>query len=139
MINRAQEESSVVRLVDDLIISAIKRSASDIHIETGQDVLRVRYRIDGVLYDQPALALSQAPQVLSRLKILSHLNIAEKRIPQDGKFRVNHNNAIIDLRVSSFPSIYGEKIVIRILDQSHMMIALDTLGMRNAMFQQFND
>ncbi|MGE0206847.1 MAG: GspE/PulE family protein [Candidatus Babeliales bacterium] len=139
MINRAYDESSVIRLVDELIASAIKRSASDIHVEMYPDALRIRYRIDGLLYDQAPCSAALAPQIISRIKILARLNIAEKRIPQDGKFSFLYNNESIDLRVSTFPSVYGQKIVIRILDRSHMVIALETLGMQQEMLQKIQD
>jgi type II secretory ATPase GspE/PulE/Tfp pilus assembly ATPase PilB-like protein len=138
MINRekADDSSYAVRLVDTIVRSAIERAASDIHLECHQQAMRIRFRIDGLLYDQQELPLSHAQQILSRIKILAHLNSAERRIPQDGKFCFHHNGIDIDLRVSSFPSLYGEKIVIRILDRSHMMIALDTLGMQSHIYQQ---
>ncbi len=132
------DELSVVKIVDNVVFSAINRSASDIHLESTQDKLRIRFRIDGLLYDQSNFPLSQAAQILSRIKILAHLNIAEKRIPQDGKFSVVHNSHAIDLRVSSFPSVYGEKLVIRILDRSHMVIALKTLGMQQSLYEKFS-
>ncbi|MEX0940454.1 MAG: GspE/PulE family protein [Candidatus Babeliales bacterium] len=132
-------ESSVIQLVDDIIQSAVAYSASDIHFESTAQDLRVRYRIDGLLYDQQAIAQSRALQILSRIKIMSHLDIAEKRIPQDGKFRIKYNNQEIDLRVSSFPSVYGEKIVIRILDRSHTMIVLDNLGMSCTIYKGLKD
>jgi type II secretory ATPase GspE/PulE/Tfp pilus assembly ATPase PilB-like protein len=128
-------ESSIINHVDDIVIHAIERSASDIHLESHADILRVRYRIDGVLYDQEPIPKALLLQVLSRIKILGRLDIAEKRIPQDGKFTMSIAGRDIDLRVSSFPSLYGEKIVIRILDHSHAMISLDNIGMHKDMFQ----
>lgn len=125
----------IVDLVDSLLFYGIKNSASDIHIEqTGQDI-RIRYRIDGVLYEHSSMSKEQGVAVISRLKILSSLDISEKRMPQDGKFRVliNKNNlsdgSYVDLRISTFPSIYGEKMVIRILDRAQNNIKLDSLGM----------
>ena len=126
-------------MVDALVEKAIECAASDIHIESHQDKVRVRYRIDGVLYDQESLSIDQASQILSRVKVLARLNIAEKRVPQDGKYRLVRNGNEIDLRVSSFPSIYGEKMVIRILDRFNMMIALNTLGMQPAVYETFSD
>lgn len=132
-------ESSVIQRVDTIVTQAIVCAASDIHFETLVDRLRIRYRIDGVLYDQEPIDISLSLQVLSRIKILAKLDIAEKRIPQDGKFSITLDNRVIDLRVSTFPSLYGEKIVIRILDHSHAMIALEKLGMPNHLYQAMND
>lgn len=119
-------------MVDSLLYKAIQIAASDIHLEQNQDDMRARFRIDGILYDQEPISFEQKLPVLSRLKILSGLDIAEKRIPQDGKFRVKilskNKGHVIDLRISTFPSIYGEKMVIRILDRSLNCITMDSLG-----------
>ena len=130
-------QEPVVDLVDSFLFQAIKYAASDVHLEQTQDDMRVRYRIDGILYDQKTIPKEQGLAVISRLKILSSLDIAEKRIPQDGKFRIKINRKLftqdagdfIDMRVSTFPSIYGEKMVVRILDQAENCIHLDKLGM----------
>ncbi len=131
-IKKGIKDDAIVSLVDSLLCKAIEVEASDIHLEQNQDNLRVRFRIDGVLYDQDPISFEKRLSILSRLKILSSLDIAEKRIPQDGKFRVEFlkkdSPYIIDLRVSTFPSIYGEKIVIRILDRSLNCIKIDYLG-----------
>lgn len=120
--------ASAVDYVDELIARAISCNASDIHLEpTGTD-LRVRFRIDGILYDQPSLAAELSLQIVSRIKIMAHTDIAEKRIPQDGKFRARAGAQEIDLRVSTFPSIQGEKIVIRILDRAPLALQLENLG-----------
>jgi type II secretory ATPase GspE/PulE/Tfp pilus assembly ATPase PilB-like protein len=132
-------ELSVINLVDALVNRAIDCHASDIHLESQPDKLRVRYRIDGLLYDQESLSALLALQILSRIKILGHLDISQKRIPQDGKFRLQYDGRAIDLRVSSFPSIYGEKIVIRILDHRQNVINLDDLGMSSSIHNQFNE
>ncbi|HEX2978217.1 MAG TPA: GspE/PulE family protein [Candidatus Babeliales bacterium] len=134
-IDRTITEYSAVDLVDKLIMRAIECKASDIHCEPLDNLLRIRYRIDGVLYDQPHLPESLALQILSRIKILAHTDIAEKRIPQDGKFRVRAGIHEIDLRVSTFPSMHGQKIVIRILDRQHMTIALNRLGLQLTMYE----
>jgi len=132
-------EASVIQLVDSLVNDAVVRGASDIHVESTQDGARVRYRIDGVLYDQDTISQSLMNQVISRFKILAHINIAEKRVPQDGKFRTKIDGADIDMRVSTFPSIHGEKVVVRILDRSKNMIELDALGFNTPMLQNFKD
>jgi general secretion pathway protein E len=130
---------ATVSAVDSLIFNAIDRNASDIHCESCEDGLRIRFRIDGVLYDQPKVSLLQQAQMISRIKVLAMLNIAEKRVPQDGKFSVKRRGTVIDLRVSSFPSVYGEKLVIRILDRSHNNIHLDQLGFSLSLLAQFHE
>lgn len=135
----SKEGMSAVDTVDTVLSDAISRGASDIHFEPMQDSLRVRFRIDGVLIDQPSIDYVIMSQVLSRLKVLAHIDIAEKRVPQDGKFVVQRQDAAIDLRVSTFPSLYGQKIVVRILDRIRHIINLEKLGfsaeMRATFFQ----
>ena len=128
---------AVVDQVDRLLQSAVNNCASDVHLESTKNGLRVRFRIDGVLYHQETMPLEQMAQLLSRIKVLAHIDVAEKRVPQDGKFRVHVNGADIDLRVSTFPSIYGEKIVVRILDRSQQKIELDQLGFQPEMLALF--
>lgn len=121
-------QDPTVLLVDSILCKAIEVRASDIHLEPSATNLRVRYRIDGILYDQEPVSSEKSLLVLSRLKILSLLDIAERRLPQDGKFIVNFLSRNIDLRVSVFPTIHGEKIVIRILDRFAKYISLQNLG-----------
>lgn len=130
-------DTSTVYFVDSLVQRALNAHASDIHLESTQTGLRVRFRIDGVLYDQDSVDARNAAQTLSRIKLCAKINIADRRIPHDGKFSVVHNNRTIDLRVSTFPATYGEKIVIRILDSSHHMIQLKQLGMNADLLNQF--
>ncbi len=137
--NQACSAMSIIDRVNDMIGLAIERNASDVHLESTQHGLRVRYRIDGTLYDQPSIEAMNAAQVISRIKILAHNNIAEKRIPQDGKFRLELNNKSVDLRVSTFPAIYGEKIVIRILDRTNHTIVLEKLGLQPKTLEQFKN
>lgn len=120
--------TSVVGLVDKIINQAIILRASDIHLECMENYLRVRFRIDGILFDQSKINQDLMFQVTSRIKVLANIDIAQKRLPQDGKFIVTNNNHLIDLRISTFPSIYGEKIVIRILDKTKTAIDLESLG-----------
>lgn len=134
-----EQEFPVIGLVDNVLASAITRAASDIHFEPTVDKLRIRLRIDGVLYDHEAIDVTIMQQLLARLKVLANINIAEKRIPQDGKFRILSNGREIDLRVSTFPALYGEKIVVRILDQSDHSIGLDNLGFNPLMADQFKE
>lgn len=133
-----QEQGDIIRLVDSILYHAVERHASDIHLESTDKGLRVRYRLDGVLYDQIMLDAQNMLQVLSRLKLVAHLNIAEKRVPQDGKFCVTFGGRSIDLRISTFPSLHGEKIVVRILDRSLHTIDIDQLGFRVPMLAQFH-
>ena len=136
-----QEDQSVVQLVDDLLHAAINRFVSDIHLEPMHDQLRVRFRIDGVLFDQKAISHVPMSQVIARLKVLAHINIAKKRVPQDGKFQVSLPAASasqkIDVRVSTFPSLWGEKVVVRILDHRTHTISLDNLGFADDTLQHF--
>jgi type IV pilus assembly protein PilB len=122
------EEAPVIKLVDLIVRQAIEDGASDIHIEPRYDKLSLRYRIDGNLYEMPSPAASLYLPIVSRAKILSKMDIAEKRLPQDGGFMVKISERLIDLRVSSLPTIYGEKIVLRILDKSRIPLDLAKLG-----------
>ena len=132
-----EHDESVIKIVDDLLHHAISCDASDIHLEPTEQGLRIRFRLDGLLSDKESLSLSIMDQIISRIKVLSNINIAEKRIPQDGKFRVKNGENEIDLRVSTFPSIFGEKVVIRILDRSHNLLELDALGFDEVLLEQF--
>ncbi len=122
------EEAPVVKLVDLIIRQAIDERASDIHIEPFKDKICLRYRIDGKLYEIPPPAKHLHSPILSRIKILSKLDIAEKRLPQDGTFMVKLENRAVDLRVSTIPTIYGEKVVLRILDRGTVVLDLNTMG-----------
>lgn len=122
------EQAPVIRLVNLTLVSAIKQGASDIHIEPFERELRVRYRVDGVLREtqSPPKALQAA--VVSRIKVLSELDIAERRVPQDGRFRIKFEAREIDFRVSTLPTYFGEKVVLRILDKGSLHLDLDRLG-----------
>ena len=122
------EEAPVVKLVDLILMQAIKDRASDIHIEPFKNKIIIRYRIDGVLYEIPPPARHLLPAIVSRIKILSNLDIAERRLPQDGVFFVKVDNKGIDIRVSTIPAIFGEKVVLRILDKSATPLNLGDLG-----------
>ncbi|MBI3312392.1 MAG: Flp pilus assembly complex ATPase component TadA [Candidatus Omnitrophica bacterium] len=127
-LKQAAEEAPVIRLVDLIIHEALKDRASDIHIEPFKEKLTVRYRIDGVLYEISPPAKQLRAAIVSRIKILSKLDIAEKRLPQDGAFTMMLEGQAIDFRVSSIPTIYGEKVVIRILRKSPELLDLGQLG-----------
>ena len=132
-------EAPVVRFVNLLITQAISDRASDIHIEPTERDLRVRYRIDGVLKDAHRSPKNIANGVVSRLKIMSDMNIAERRVPQDGRLSVNHQGRKIDLRVATLPTVWGEKVVARILDNSNTMLGLDDLGFSEENFTRFHE
>lgn len=122
-------DSSVIEIVNRLFASALERRASDIHLEPSKNGLRVRMRIDGMLYDFEQLPVSVMHQIVSRIKVLAHMDIAQKRVPQDGKLQLQRDTAHVDLRVSTFPTVFGQKMVVRILEPSEKNIAVDTLGM----------
>lgn len=123
------DEAPISKIVDVIIRHAIEGRASDIHIEPSEEDLRVRYRIDGVLHSSLILPKSIHPAVISRVKILSNLKIDEQRLPQDGRFHINLDGKPIDFRVSTFPTVIGEKIVLRILDKSTGAPTLEELGL----------
>ncbi len=121
-------DAPLVRLVDSLIIDAIKRGASDIHIEPYERAVRVRYRIDGTLIEMSPIPFRLKAAVISRIKIMSELDISERRIPQDGRIKVKTGGKAVDLRVSILPVIFGEKVVMRILDAGNLSLDLAKLG-----------
>ncbi len=131
------EDAPVIKIVNLILVQAVKEKASDIHIEPFQKTLKLRYRIDGELIaaESPPKALQLA--ITSRIKILSGLNIAERRIPQDGRFRIKVLGKDVDLRVSILPTAYGEKIVIRILDKAALTGSIDQMGMDESTLDKF--
>lgn len=122
------DQAPIIKLANALIQQAIYDRASDIHIEPQQRAVRVRYRIDGVLMEAMTVPRNLMAALISRLKIMADMNIAERRVPQDGRIEIRHQNKEFDLRVSSIPTPFGEKIVMRILDKSSVMIGLEKLG-----------
>ena len=131
-LSRMSEDAPVVRLVNVLLVDALRRGASDIHVEPYEKELRIRFRIDGVLYDvmHPPLKLRDA--LISRVKIMSKLDISEKRLPQDGrikiKVKVDARSRELDFRVSTLPTLFGEKVVLRLLDKENLMLDMHKLG-----------
>jgi type IV pilus assembly protein PilB len=129
---RQGEEAPVIRLVNVMLMSAIHKGASDIHIEPYEKELRIRYRVDGILYNIMAPPLKYRDAIASRVKILAKLDIAEKRLPQDGRIKIRFNDGgrakEIDFRVSCLPTLFGEKIVLRILDRDKLMLDMTRLG-----------
>jgi type IV pilus assembly protein PilB len=133
----AADEAPIVKLVNSLIADAVRKGASDIHIEPYEKTMRVRFRIDGVLQEMMSPPFKFKAAIISRLKIMAELDIAERRVPQDGRIKIKVLNRTIDLRVSSLPTIFGEKIVMRILDKSNLNIDLEKLGFEPKAFKEF--
>lgn len=129
-------EAPVIKLVNTIVQRAIKERASDIHIEPTETGVDIRYRVDGILYKIESPAKEMYAPIASRVKILSHLDIAEKRLPQDGAFTIKHENRNIDFRVSTIPTIYGEKVVLRILDKEKMGFDLNSIGLTKTDFEK---
>jgi len=123
------DEAPIIRFVNSLITKAYKERASDIHLEPFEKELLVRFRIDGILYEIMDLIIKAHASIISRIKIMSGLNIAEKRLPQDGRFRVRIAGKDLDVRVSSLPTAFGERIVLRLLDKSSSVLGLDQIGL----------
>jgi len=124
----ADDGSPIVRLVNQLIQQAVQTRASDIHFDPQEDSLRVRFRVDGVLRTERTLLRHMTNIVIARLKIMANLNIAERRVPQDGRFKMEINRKEVDIRVSTLPTIYGEKVVMRLLDLSSAISDIHRLG-----------
>ena len=128
MLNSAAD-APVVRIVNSILIEALRKHASDIHIEPMEKKIRLRYRVDGVLYENPSPPKSVQSALSSRIKIMANLDIAERRIPQDGRFKIKALGKEVDLRISYLPTVHGEKIVMRILDKTALAPNLDSLGL----------
>jgi type IV pilus assembly protein PilB len=135
----SSEEGPVIKLVNLMLVQAIKDRASDIHIEPFEKQLRLRYRVDGVLYDSTAPPKALQSAIASRIKIMSNLDIAERRLPQDGRFRIKLAGREVDLRVSVLPTVHGEKIVMRVLDKGTLNLNLDSLGLPPEDLQKFKN
>lgn len=128
-LTEAGEDAPIVAYVNLIIAEAVTEHASDIHIEPGEKDVRIRYRIDGVLHEIRRSPRKIHPGLVSRIKILASMNIAERRVPQDGRFNMDAGGQMVDLRVATLPTVHGEKIVLRILDRSSILISLKDLGM----------
>jgi len=138
-IDSAAEDASIIRFVNQVLKDAIELRASDVHLEPFEDELRIRYRIDGVLQEVPVPAQIKRfqPAIVSRVKILSHLNIAEKRLPQDGRIKIRLDNNDVDIRVSVIPMLHGEAVVMRLLRQNTSLRGMDVLGMDVREYRSF--
>ena len=140
-LSRMSEDAPVVRLVNVLLVDALRRGASDIHVEPYEKELRIRFRIDGVLYDVMHPPLKMRDALISRVKIMSKLDISEKRLPQDGrikiKVKVDSRSRELDFRVSTLPTLFGEKVVLRLLDKQNLMLDMTKLGFEPESLQKF--
>jgi general secretion pathway protein E len=132
-------EVPVVRLVNLLLLEALDARASDVHLEAYSGALRTRYRVDGVLQDAPSPPAHLAAAVVSRLKIMAELDIAERRVPQDGRIRLRLQDRQVDVRVSTLPTLHGESVVLRLLDKEHGRIALGALGMGDDTLRRYQE
>ncbi len=134
------DDTPVVRFVNKVLLDAINKGASDIHLEPYEKVFRVRFRNDGVLYEVASPPRSLAMRIIARLKVMSRMNIAERRVPQDGRIKMNlSKNRSIDFRVNTLPTLYGEKVVLRILDGSIASLGVDALGFEEEQKKLFID
>jgi type IV pilus assembly protein PilB len=131
----AEERSPIIRLVNSLLYKAVQMNASDIHIEPFEDIVRVRFRIDGVMIKIVNFPVSAAQGVVSRIKVISQMDIAEKRIPQDGRMKAKFSDdLVVDIRVNTLPGVHGEKVVLRILGQGELLGEISQLGLRGESF-----
>jgi len=138
-IAKMAEGSPVVNLTNLILLKAIRKEASDIHIEPQQDNFMVRARVDGILYELMVHGMDRHPAVVSRLKVMANLDISERRMPQDGRIQVTVDGRLIDLRFSSLPGYYGEKVVLRILDRSKSILDINRLGFESALLVLFKE
>jgi type II secretion system protein E len=136
-LQKMAREALVIKLVNLILHQAIQERASDIHVEPHERELRVRYRVDGVLHDASSPPRHLHPAIISRIKIMADMDIAERRLPQDGRVRIKLGDRMIDLRVSTIPTLHGESVVIRLLDRKAGLMGLTDLGMRQDTFEQF--
>ena len=140
-LTRASEDAPVVRLVNVLMVDSLRRGASDIHVEPYEKTFRIRFRIDGVLYDVMNPPMKMRDPLISRLKIMAKLDIAEKRLPQDGrikiKVKIDERSRELDFRVSTLPTLFGEKVVLRLLDKEKLMLDMSKLGFEPESLEKF--
>ncbi|MEY4119017.1 MAG: type pilus assembly protein PilB, partial [Planctomycetota bacterium] len=129
-IAQAANDNAVVELVQSILMIAIRDKASDVHFEPFEDEFKLRYRIDGVLYEMQEIPKNLATALVSRVKVMSKLDIAERRLPQDGRIELHLGEAPVDLRVAVLPTMFGESVVLRVLDRSNVQLSLDKVGLR---------
>ena len=128
-LSQGDDETPVIKMATSIIVKAIERKASDIHIEPMQDSLHIRFRIDGVMHKMPSPSLELKNSLIGRYKVVANMDIAQKRLPQDGRINIEADGKVFDLRVSSIPSTHGESLVMRLLDKSSVLLGIDDLGM----------
>ncbi len=131
------DEAPIVRVVNSIVQQALSEGASDIHIEPYDQGLKIRLRIDGILHDHMTTSKNIRPLIISRIKIMANMDISEKRLPQDGRIAFPLAGSSVNMRVSTLPTIFGEKIVMRILDKDKIIIPLDKLGLNQLNFNQY--
>src|SRR5205085_8707957 len=131
----SSEEAPVIKLANLILVQAVKDRASDIHVEPFEKTIRLRYRVDGVLTDATPPPKQMQLALVSRFKIMSCLDIAERRLPQDGRMRIRVGGKDYDLRVSIMPTVHGEKVVLRLLDKSNLSASIHKLGLDSDRFQ----
>lgn len=129
----------IIKFVDQILVQCLSQGASDIHIEPYENFVRVRLRIDGVLHEIARPSVEYSNPLISRIKIMANLDIAERRLPQDGSIRVTINQKPIDFRVNTLPTLYGEKVVLRVLDKSNLQVDMTKLGFEKVDFDRFNE
>ena len=135
----AASDNKIVRLINLVLFQAIKDKASDIHFEPFEEEFKMRYRIDGVLYEMVPPPMHLALPIVSRIKIMSNLDISERRLPQDGRIELNVGGSPVDLRVSILPTMFGESVVMRVLDRSNVQLSLDKIGLRTNDYEKIAD
>ncbi len=131
------DKDPVVRLLNAIVTEAIQQGASDIHFEPQEDGLEIRFRIDGVLHKKHQPSSENQKQIITRIKVMAKMDIAEQRLPQDGRIKLNMGERAIDFRVSTLPTVYGERVVLRILDRSNLLLGLDHIGMKPSILTPF--
>ncbi|MFI0435146.1 MAG: type II secretion system ATPase GspE [Parachlamydiaceae bacterium] len=137
LLDQGRHQSPIIQLLNLILTEAIQQGASDIHFEPSENGMRVRYRIDGVLQNRHAPALDYQLQLLTRIKVMAKLDIAEHRLPQDGRIKLRMGRREIDFRVSTVPIVGGERIVLRILDRGNVLLGMDRIGMLPTVFEQY--
>src|SRR6185295_9271797 len=137
-LKESADEAPVVKLVNMVLADAIRKGASDSHWEPYEKTFRIRFRIDGVLHEMLSPPKRLEPAIISRLKIMSNLDISERRLPQDGRIKLRYGAREIDFRVSILPTIFGEKAVLRILDKESLQLDLTKLGFDPWSYEKFN-
>jgi general secretion pathway protein E len=131
------DENPIIRMVNALFLEAIQQGASDIHLEPGEGGFHIRYRIDGVLLERVAPVKEARNAVITRIKVMAKMDIAEQRLPQDGRIKLFHGGREIDFRVSTIPTVFGERVVLRILDRGNVLVGMEKIGMSEKLLKDF--